>query len=561
MNVRSQFSKGLILVMLLTFSLGTTGCTWFGGDDSSYGDTTEQVKRIGVLKSLGGMSVGDATHLLEDEDGLTLRLKSLNIDLSQEKYLNKKVEVRGGIKTAEDGKEVMDVVSIDLSEDEDTDTRIKGEPKEYKNADLGFNLTYYDSWAVEENSDEVVFTSAMVDDISTDSTDLVTSSAVEETNPSIIIVKRLQNPDKEDVETYLQLPSDASNLSALGYTKSVIGKDKLEGLKKENENMLEVNAWLSRDKYIYQFSFVGTENEGMVNDKNAYFSMLASLQFIGFSTDDEETPEESDDDSNSTEDEIVKPEIVNPVIDEPEIEEVITIEEDDTAPITSSSSYGVIAQYIRETMNSIAPEESEGGKWTATTFSFADPNYVYVDYTDGSADRRVLLTYKTDGGLSTKLVGYFTPGETTSWQRVSGENPVESSEKTVVTVTDSGAEETAKIKEGYRYFESLPYDFNAQYPSSWYFNGTGGSGDINHHYGFSNEPVEDGNELVSVDIVSSSMPSGSGISVGGHSGVKVYEGGEVSIYIKRDDGKLYKIHGGTEYEQYVIDIAASITEV
>lgn len=572
MNLRSFLSKGLILVMLFVFAIGTTGCWPFGGEeDTTLTEQQVQQKRVGTLKSLGGMSVGEGTHLLEISGGHTIRLKSENIDLNQEKYLNKKVEVRGYIEKAEDGKDVMDVRSIDLDEDE----MEQGIEQEYKNADLGFSLTYLDSWKIETSDDEVTFTATVPDEEDEDETmeedaeavDIDEEIEVETTEPDMIIIKRAPNPDKESVETYLELPDDPDELINLGYTQSLIGIDKLEGLKKESSDKLKVDVWLARQEYVYIFRFVGTDNESTLNNRNTFYSMLSTFKFIGLSDDEE------NEDDTLDEDETDLPELEEPEdYDEPEIETAETEEEEpviepveepeqEESSATSSSTYGVIAQYINETLDDIAPESSDSGTWEATNFEFVDPNYVYVEYSDGSADRRVLLTYDQDGSLSTKIVGYFKPGETTSWERVEGENPVESAEKTVVSITDEGAEESATVKEGYRYFESSPYDFNAQYPSNWYFSGTSGGDDTVHHYGFSNEPVESGNELVSLDIVSGSLPSGSTVSLGSHSGIKIYDGGEVTIYIEREDGLLYKIHGESENEQYIIDMAASIQEI
>lgn len=555
--------------MLLSFSVIATGCWPFDGEqDNTLAEEQVQQKRIGTLKSLGGMSVGEGTHLLEVSGGHTIRLKSNNIDLDQEKYLNNKVEVRGILGNAEDGKDIMDVRSIDLVEDA-AETGIQ---QEYRNADLGFSLTYLDSWKVEEGTDEVTFTAPVIKPEETTDEDaameepVMEEPAMDQTDPDVIIIKRLPNPDKESVETFLELPSDADELSNLGYTQSLIGIDKLEGLKKESSDKLEVSVWLTRNEYLYVFSFMGTDNTNTLNNRNTFFSMLSTFQFIGMNDDEDE--DETEVDENLTEDSEKEADI--PPLEEPEEQITEDVKEDlpvsepepepEPEPVASSSSYGVIAQYINETIVTIAPEDSESGTWKATNFEFADPNYVYVEYNDGSDYRRVLLTYNQNGSLNTNVIGYFKPGETTSWERVEGENPVESAEKTIVNLTDEGAEEAATVKEGYRYFESSPYDFNAQYPSNWYFSGTSGGGDVSHHYGFSNEPVEDGNEMVSIDIVSGSLPSGSSISVGGHTGIKVYDGSEMAIYIKRDDGLLYKIHGGSENEQYIIDMAASIQE-
>lgn len=567
MKIMKVLSKGIVLVMLLALPLFASGCSWFGGgDDITFMDEAQQEKRIGTLKSLGGMSVGEATHLLEAKGGHTIRLRSLNIDLDQEKYLNKIVEVRGLIGTASDGKEVMDVVSIDLSEDELDDSKMKGEEKEYKNADLGFMLTYLDSWEVEESDTEIVFTAPapVSEEMMEEEEAMEEEDVMEEVVTDRIVISKEANPNSLTVETYLGLPSDADDLIVSGYTKSLVGVDQLEGLKKESPDKMEIDIWLDRNDTIYQLTFIGSDNKDTVNNRNTFFSMVSGFQLIGF------TPEDEEDDDE--ENEIELPELDEPDVtpyeppeeeeeEEPPVvvEEITVVELDE--PAVSSSSYGVIANYIGETINSIAPESSDGGSWSATNFEFVDPNYVYVDYSDGSDSRRVLLTYDQEGGLSTNVEAYFEPGDTTSWSRVSGENPVEHSEKTIVSITDDGAEEAATVKEGYRYFESLPYDFNAQYPSNWYFNGAGGSGDVAHHYGFSDEPVENGNELVSIDIVSGSLPAGSTISVGGNSGVKVSSGGSVAIYIEREDGRLYKVHGDSNLESYVIDIASSIQDI
>ncbi len=560
MKTMKILSKGIILVMLIGLPLFTSGCTWFGGgDDLTFVDEAQQTKRIGTLKSLGGMSVGEATHLLEAKSGHTIRLRSLNIDLNQEKYLNNIVEVRGLIGTASDGKEVMDVISIDLAEDELNDPGIKGEEKEYKNADLGFLLTYLDSWGIEESDTEILFTAPVPVPEEVDSSDEV--DEVEPVVPDRIIISKEANPNNLTVEAFLGLPSDANDLITSGYTKSLVGVDQLEGLKKESPDRMEIDIWLDRNDTIYQLTFIGSDNEDTVNNRNTFFSMSSSFKLIGFSPDEDEDEDE----------EIELPELDEPDVtpyepEETEEEEVVVIEEEITIvepiePVVSSSSYGVIANYIGETINSIAPESSDGGSWSANNFEFVEPNYVYVEYSDGSVERRVLLTYDQEDGLSTNVQAYFEPGETTSWTRVEGENPVEHAEKIVINITDEGAEEAATIKEGYRYFESLPYDFNAQYPSNWYFNGASGSGDVAHHYGFSDEPVEDGNELVSLDIVTGSLPAGTTISVGGNTGVKVVSGDSVSIYIERDDGRLYKVHGASNLESYVIDIASSIQDV
>ena len=157
MKSTSVLKMGFLAVLLLVMPMVFIGC---GGEDTTTTTTQEAVteKRTGILKSLGGMTVGEGTHLLEQTNGITIRLKSLNINLDSDKYLNKKVEVRGTVTKASDGKDLMDVKSIDLSEEiqEDTTTTI-GIIKEYQNADMGIKLTYLDNWILKEETNTITF--------------------------------------------------------------------------------------------------------------------------------------------------------------------------------------------------------------------------------------------------------------------------------------------------------------------------------------------------------------------------------------------------------------------
>lgn len=573
MRKRSLVNTGLVLVMLVSFTFIATSCSWFGGgEEEVVFESNVQEKRVGVLKSLGGMSVGEGTHLLELEDKSTMRLKSDNIDLDSEKYLGEKVEVRGPLAVTSDGKDIMDVRSIDIAEDEDAEEEVIGVETDYTNAKLGIHITYLDSWELTEEDTNVIFTAPQAKPAEEEPDE---DSALEDNvnlpKQDIVVIERIPNPEKKDLAMFLQLPSDTAEMLTLGYNQTLVGTDQLDGLKKESGDRNEIDIWLTRGEYVYKFTFLGSEHQDVAKNRNTFFSMIASFKFVGILEDEEE--EEVDDEA--TFEDIETEEEPQEELDtannlEPEEDDSPTFEDTDTeedlpeinyeTSTESGSVYSLIAEYIGDEINTLAPESSENGSWSAYSFEFADPNYVYADYTDGTDYRRILISYEHDGStFNTNIEAYFEPGETTSWERVSGDNPVENAEKTIVELTDDGASEATVVKEGYRYFESLPYDFLAQYPSNWYFSGTSGGDGVIHHYGFSNEPVENGNELVSIDIVSGSAPSGSSISVGSNTGVKVYENGEVAIYIAREDGTLYKIHGDSGYESSVIDIAASIT--
>lgn len=604
MNKTNQISlikKSSVILMITTISIFASGCSLFGGGDTEITEPAVQEKHVGVLKSLGGMSVGDSTHLLEENDGTTLRLRSENVDLNSEKYLSKKVEVRGSVTKTDDGKSLMEVKSIDLSEDEEDDSNInKGTEIEYINAELGFKLKYLDNWEIENDGGKIVFTSPAVkkeileneqqeeisDEILENEQQEEISDEILDTK-DVVTIQRLQNPDKQPLDQFLELPSDPNELITLGYTETLIGVDHLEGYKKQSSDFQSIDLYVVRDKYVYYMKFEGAGTEKTMDNRNIFFSMTSSFQTIGFSVEEDgeeisdeilEEGLESSSDAGISEHEEIPTEFTPPTPEETgtssdaEVSEHEEIPAEFTPPTTtepeidipqtaSASDYADVSDYISTHIDSIAPESSEDGSWDTYSFEYVDPNYVYVEYSDGTDARRVLLTYDENGSIiDTDVVGYFEPGEVASWERVSGENPVATSEKTIVSYdADEGATTETVIKEGYRYFESLPYDFLAQYPSNWYYSGNSGGDDVVHHYGFSSDPVENGNEMVSIDIVSGSLPAGSPISIGSYSGVKVIENGETSIYIEREDGKIYKVYGESGNEAYIVDIAASIT--
>lgn len=126
---------------------------------------------------------------------------------------------------------------------------------------------------------------------------------------------------------------------------------------------------------------------------------------------------------------------------------------------------------------------------------------------------------------------------------VEAEGAVEAAEE---ISTDDSAELPA--------FESLPYHFTAQYPQNWYYAGSrGAESNILRHYGFSDEPLTDENEILSLDVISDASPSSTAR--------KVYEsGGILSIYITID-GQNYRVRGDSSYESIMLSMTGSITPV
>lgn len=106
-------------------------------------------------------------------------------------------------------------------------------------------------------------------------------------------------------------------------------------------------------------------------------------------------------------------------------------------------------------------------------------------------------------------------------------------------------------------FESLPYHFRASYPAAWYYSGSKKSGTL-HHYGFSDQAFEDeSGELIALDVISDSIPTGSSLELSNGTATKVSVNGNMVIYLEVD-GQRYRISGPVEYEDLLLNMASGI---
>lgn len=110
-------------------------------------------------------------------------------------------------------------------------------------------------------------------------------------------------------------------------------------------------------------------------------------------------------------------------------------------------------------------------------------------------------------------------------------------------------------------FESLPYSFGGKYPSKWYYAGVKTSKNgVLHHYGFSNETVDDKNEIIGLDVLSGSIPDGTKIILDGKELVTVSSSNKYVVYVSVS-GQNYMISGFKEYEDLILVMAANIVEI
>lgn len=110
-------------------------------------------------------------------------------------------------------------------------------------------------------------------------------------------------------------------------------------------------------------------------------------------------------------------------------------------------------------------------------------------------------------------------------------------------------------------FESLPYHFSGKYPASWYYAGEAGKeSGVLHHYGFSDESLTSDNELISLDVISNSIPSGQKLTLGEKKFTVSKSGGKYTLYLTVGD-RNYKVSGDDDYENLIVVMADSITAI
>lgn len=107
-----------------------------------------------------------------------------------------------------------------------------------------------------------------------------------------------------------------------------------------------------------------------------------------------------------------------------------------------------------------------------------------------------------------------------------------------------------------RQFESLPYHFGGMYPSSWYYAGFKGVSDgVVHRYGFSDEVVEDGNELINLYVSYSKGPVTLPNVVELKDRRVFYSADEVLVEL---GDFLFRFEGSQHYLDLMLNMAASL---
>ncbi len=504
----------LISLLILPFN----GC--FGGEEVVEEISYEEY--TGVLKSLGGIKVSkNATHILQTEDGDILYVYSDTYDLDDEGYLGNKIEISGEVTEAsEKGKDVVNIMEITAVEEvEDEEEEITEET--YSNQDLGFSWTVMSNWEVEDDEGYALFTLPLMEAEEAETDEEKMELDTPEIENDYFVVKVFVMEAEMELADWLIEYSPATAEIAVA---SSVGEDALPSLKvvSELEDVETYYVYRTGDT-VYEISHYNFDIDNRTYFRNLFYDALYTFKVIPLDGEGEDSDDEDDKDTEDEDD------------------------EEDVDETEDSPSYDEAISYIESSIGDIV-----SGADGVSLYEFVDPYYVYVNYVDGAEEGRVLLKYGVGPGFDYEVLATFEPGEYTDWELVSGEDEASGMPKSLI---EAGSSTAIEIMEGYYYFESLPYEFTIQYPSSWYYSGGGG------HYSFSD--TSEGEELIGLDVLDFSIDVSSGSSIdlaNGKTGKTISSGDVHGVYVERDDSSSYYLEGTSDYYDIIVDMAGSIVD-
>ncbi|MBT5016617.1 hypothetical protein HN748_06480 [Candidatus Peregrinibacteria bacterium] len=495
--------------LLLVFGLLFTGCQLPFTDDVTVEDdiSYEFMTYEGLLQSLGSVKFNpDATHLLRLTDGSLLYVYSDFYNLWDTEYLNQSMEVSGLLIPGEDDddKPVLAVEQLTVLEEEEVVEIEEVEMTNYVSESIGFGISYRSDWEMEERTQAVSFYGPQPKD---------TESLIE---TDLIQVSTLSNNEELEIEEWY-LAYQNTDLSET-YTKNVVSVDQLNAIKVEEVG--STTYYVEGGSKVFVLLHLNSQEDLKLSYGNLFSEMLLSFDLLSDGQRIEEDEEEEE------------------VVEETEITEVIEDVEDVVAEEEANeSSDGDYADNISLLENDLDRLSLVSDEWTATTYDFVEPNYIYVTFTDGEVLERYLLQNLGDGNL--EELAKFVEGAITDWDLASGTDEAKGLEQ--VSVDAETGSETV-ILEGYRPLESATLGFQMQYPSNWYYSRSGSS------FYFSNEPADASNALVTLEVIEETVSS-----------LKTWSSsGFFFADVPRDDSSSYRLKGTLDYQEQIEVMAESI---
>lgn len=369
-------SRTIFISCMLVLVLLGAGCSLFSKKEIIPQAKEEEKlldKRTGVIEVQLDASTRKIKHVLKTENEEIITLTSLGIDLNRS--VGRKVQVEGMYDIGEQSMEVEYVTT--LSSELST-------KKEYLNTIMGLSLSYPASWFVDETR------------VQKEATVMIYPYSVPEIERSTIdevIIMRRDNPSKKIPKEWLSLDeffrSTQPDAAAYSYQESMVGKKQYAGVKAVSMTPYQVIFYVQRDTHMYEFIFNSRIASEKTLNENAFYEIITSFDFIPF---------------NST----------SIGVSQNQFPTVIENQKFDYTFYQKALSQGGL--------QTIAPEASKNGTWAITTYEFvitdenSAPIGVYIDYSDGTDERRLYLTY-TDSKDPNSFVkqAYFIPGNNSTW--------------------------------------------------------------------------------------------------------------------------------------------------
>ncbi len=294
--------KILLLLMFVLIVLGASGCQ----NNSNLTNQEQQSllisqmkNKIGQIESLeGAYSANQATNLLKQIDGHTILLKSTKVNLNDNNFKDKMVEVSGIINVTPDGKSIMTVNSIDVLEQNKTMAMDVPNWIDYNSPDLGLNFKYRDDYKIKEEVGAVTLSKILVNvssdlDKATASTGNVSTVNSDQNNLPTSQIKFEKVVGFNDIGSYLNIDlNNVSDLLAKGYTKSKIGIGYYTAYKAVIQTDNKIEYLFENNNTIIKISFDilnPAPNQTYTTQQNYFYDVLASLK-VGTTKDQPNQP-------------------------------------------------------------------------------------------------------------------------------------------------------------------------------------------------------------------------------------------------------------------------------
>lgn len=518
-----NLKKTLLALILITSIFAFNSCSKneeeISNEEIQNNIEQNEITLNGTLKYIGSIGYKSANYFLETTDGLVIYLTGDENEF--ETYKNKQVSVDGEFVEQEETDGSKSIFEVDqIKEDETQSNESKLETYEYLNQALGIKIKFSNNWSTQLEEQDSITIKYKKPDNSTQSSKIafLPSINISFLTDTLVIKNESENIDSIEFSPLYKYTEAKHNNVAL-YEKK-IGPDNLNSVQVKISTY-NIIYYIQRNQNIYKIEFSSPANIEYDDAKNEFENIIASFQFVPINKEGESITSEKNNSTQEGNTDLAKPE--NEIYTK-----IIDIFQKDFATLTSD--------YTK-------------GQYELITFEFVNENpFFYITYADNGVNKKLLISYTED--LKTfDIKAYYEEGAETDWKKISGEDNLSNLSKEIYKVNATG-EVTKKIelKEGYRVFESSPYKFSLQYPSSWYFAKL-----EDKTYGFSDSPVESENQKIMLKIIDGSIEEYS-------KSTQISEE-KIVLYTRRNDNETYQLQTTGEYKEFAEIMINSIQEI